>query len=627
MHREVEKPQILIAIDNSESMMMNKDSLELRTAIRENIDKLKSVLTEKFDVQEMKFGANPSLDADLDFSERRSDLSKVIRESQHIMNSSLAKGVVLVSDGIFNSGRHPAYSALKSKIPVYTIATGDTSIRRDIRVQAVRTNSISFLGNEFPIEIDVSANKARGTNASLTIWGNGKRLVQQTISINSDKFTQSYSFQLKAEQVGTSNFRVGVSYIEGELNTLNNTNYASTEVIDGKQRILINCHAPHPDIAALKSVIESSDQYELEVRIGDLKSVNSGEFDLVITHAMPVQGGEVAYIKGLRERKIPHLAILGSKTNISQWNQIPEKMTIQGNRSNFNQVLPTWNKEFDYFELEDASKAFINNYPPLLVPFGQYQVTGEAGICLYQKIGSVVTQMPLVSFEKKDGLKNAVLTGEGIWRWRFYEFEQRGDNEVFNEFFKKVFQYLALKDDKRKFRVSSSRKTYFENDKISLRAEVYNENYELVNANSVQLELRSDDGEFKYAFLPKGDHYEISPGNLPVGNYSYTAKTTISGRVEAVRGTFSVRPLVLEALNLSANFNVMKQIAENSSGSFSTLDEMGALAQNLIENENSQSIVRSRASFKDVIDLRWLFALIFGLLAIEWIARRWAGSY
>jgi len=628
MQREVEKPQILLAIDNSESILLRADSSEIKKSIESVSEILNDKLSDKFEVINATFGEGVNLAKTPDFQERESDIGGVLTETGSILNSSLAKGIILISDGIYNSGRHPGYTALKSKVPVNVLALGDTSVRRDLRVQTIRVNSISFLGNEFPIEVDVTADEAKGQISRLSIWKNGVKLGEETVTINSDRFAKSYKFQLKADQIGSLNYVVRLGVVDGESNVVNNSAYASTEVIDAKQRILLNCHAPHPDVAALRSVLEKSDQYELEVRIADLRSVNSDEFDLVITHSMPVQGAEVAYINGLGERKIPHLAILGSTTNISQWNQLEDKMKILGNRSNFNQVLPAWNKEFNYFNLEDETKAFINKYPPLIVPFGQFQVADELGICMYQKIGAVETQMPLISLRKKDGLKNAVLCGEGIWRWRFYEYEQRGDHQIFDEFFKKLFQYLALKEDKRKFRVSLSKKSYFENDRIAFRAEVYNENYEPINTNSIDLKLRDEEGnDFSYNFLPQGNYYKVEAGNLPVGNYSYVAKTTISGRAETISGRFSVRPLVLEALNLSANHKVLRQISENSGGIFFYLNQAEELAQKLNENQNSSAIVRSTVSFKDVIDLKWLFALIFGLLSLEWISRRWSGSY
>ena len=36
----------------------------------------------------------------------------------------------MLSDGIFNEGGHPAYAPVKFNAPFYTVALGDTSIRK-----------------------------------------------------------------------------------------------------------------------------------------------------------------------------------------------------------------------------------------------------------------------------------------------------------------------------------------------------------------------------------------------------------------------------------------------------------------------------------------------------------------
>lgn len=628
--REVRKPQVIVAVDNSSSMVQLKDSATVRGNLPNVVDGINEELSEKYDVINVRVGEGIELNENADFTDKRSDLESVISQRRNIFSGSRGRAIILLSDGIYNSGKHPGYAALKSDMPVHTIGFGDTTTRRDLSVQDVRMNAITFLGNEFPVEVDVLATKAEGTRSEVSIWSGGAKLAGQSVVIDATTLAKTLRFSLKAEKAGSNDLLVRFTPIEGEYNTRNNTAYGATEVIDGRQRILISAHAPHPDIAALRSVIEGKDQYEVEVRLGDLSSVEKERFDLVLTHQMPTNGAELDYLRGLRERSIPMLNILGTSTSISHWNSLSGEVSIQGNNRNFNQAQGSWNKQFDLFEMDDENTAFLNTFPPLIVPFGQYQAQGNGSVVLNQKIGQVATQMPLLVLSKEDRYKRGVFCGEGFWRWKLYEYEERENNEVFADFFSKIIQFLALKEDSRKFRVFPSKRNLFENEQITFRAEVYNDNYEAVNKNNVEMSIRNDSGEvFKYNFVPQGRFYHLEPGSLPPGTYTYTAKTTMTGRNVSVLGSFIVKPLIIEQLRLTADHKLLRQVSENSNGVFAhpIPDEVSLIIRSLLESENSESVVRSYSTFKDIIDMKWLFYLIFGLLAMEWGMRRWAGSY
>jgi hypothetical protein len=626
--RTYNKPQIILAVDNSKSMLLQPDSALTRSFVTDFSEKITSELSDKYEFVHCVFGEEIHVDGDLNYKEQLSDLSQIVDQSQNLFGSANGKAMIVLSDGIFNHGRNPAFRSLQSSVPIHTIGVGDTTLRRDIRISGVRINSITFSGNQFPVEVDVSGTRVKGVRSELSIWRNGEKLTSKIIDVNQDPFVQTHSFILNADKVGANNLVVQLGMVEGDYNKSNNVYYTFTEVIDGRQKILINAHAPHPDLAALKAAIQGSDQYEVVTKIGDMSSPNNSEYDLIITHQMPANALEEKYLLDITERKIPHLAILGASTDVNRLNRSKLGLKIEGNRSNFNQSQNTWNKDFSLFESDENWVSLVEEMPPLVVPFGQYQGADIGDIAFFQKIGVVKTQMPLLSFFSKEGHKQSVLAGEGIWRWRIDEFEQNENFELFDAFWRKVVQYLALKDDKRKFRVFPSRSSYFENEKVMFRAEVYNDNYEQVNKANVDMKLRGGEGqEFSFNFFPSGTAYRLDAGNIPVGQYAYVASTQIGGKRETQSGTIFVKPLILEELNLTADFNLLQQMATNSGGEFYKGVDAMALIEKLRNDENSKVIARSTTSFNDVIDLKWLFALIFGLMAMEWMLRRWAGTY
>ena len=64
----------------------------------------------------------------------------------------------------------------------------------------------------------------------------------------------------------------------------------------------------------------------------------------------------------------------------------------------------------------DEVKVF-EEYPPIEVPFGNYEISGPVEVLMYQKLGSVTTTNPLMIVFDDGTEKSAVLLGQNIWKW------------------------------------------------------------------------------------------------------------------------------------------------------------------------------------------------------------------
>ena len=83
-----------------------------------------------------------------------SDLAGAIRSITASYEGKNLAGIVLISDGIYNSGASPLYLPLR--IPVYTIGIGDTTDRVDLILKNVAYNKIAYQGNKYPLRAEVS---------------------------------------------------------------------------------------------------------------------------------------------------------------------------------------------------------------------------------------------------------------------------------------------------------------------------------------------------------------------------------------------------------------------------------------------------------------------------------------
>ncbi|MCX6187956.1 MAG: hypothetical protein NTU43_13370, partial [Bacteroidetes bacterium] len=147
VNRKVEKPIIMLAVDNSQSIVSSKDSAFYRNEFTKQILEFKDKLSNKYEVKLYTLGKDVSEDAKIDFSQKQSDLAKVFSEAENKFSNLNLGAIILASDGIYNEGENPLYASKNTKAPVFTIALGDTNQQKDALISNVRHNQLVFAGN------------------------------------------------------------------------------------------------------------------------------------------------------------------------------------------------------------------------------------------------------------------------------------------------------------------------------------------------------------------------------------------------------------------------------------------------------------------------------------------------
>ncbi|HPI31646.1 MAG TPA: hypothetical protein PLS26_14090, partial [Bacteroidales bacterium] len=157
--RTTEKPLIIIAQDNSQSPVFCKDSANIRTRYSDELRQLSSNLSEEYDVKTFTFGEKVTEGTAYTYDEKQTDFSLLFDEIQARYANRNTGAVILASDGLYNKGSNPLYLTGAMKYPFYTIALGDTNIQKDLIISRVNYNRISYLGNIFPLETVLRADK------------------------------------------------------------------------------------------------------------------------------------------------------------------------------------------------------------------------------------------------------------------------------------------------------------------------------------------------------------------------------------------------------------------------------------------------------------------------------------
>ena len=455
-----------------------------------------------------------------------------------------------------------------------------------------------------------------------------RKLKDIPVAIDKNDFFTTREFILDANESGVQRYRISLSSISGEATMGNNVKEFFVDVLDARQKLLLLANSPHPDISALKQALEKNKNYQITVNYINKLKVNPADFDFVVLHNLPSNQNDIsAVLNTLNSRKIPRMFIVGTQTNIPRFNQVQPLLTIQGNPSNPNNVQGIFANDFNLFTINDNLRSSLPTFNPLIAPFGDFNARGDAQVLLYQRIGKVDTKYPLLLFGEENDVKIGVLAAEGLWRWRLFDYLQHQNHDIFEELIGKNFQYVTLKSDKRRFRVSLTKNIFNENEPVILDAELYNESYELVNNPDVSLTITNSDGrDFNYTFDRTTNAYSLSAGVLPVGSYRFKATVNFNGQALDYSGQFSVQPIQLELYETTADHGMLRNLSREYGGDLFYQNQFTALG-NAILAKDIKPVIYSSTRTRSVINLKWIFFLLMGLLSVEWFLRRYFGGY
>lgn len=626
--REVEKPVIVFAQDNSESLIIGKDSSFYKSTYKESVKDFLDQLREEYDVQTYTFGSSMKEAEDWNYSDKETDFSDLFGELETRFTNRNLGAVIIASDGIYNRGSSPLFSSSSINSPVFTIALGDTNARKDILISRVAANRIAYLGNLFPVQVSIDGRKCKGANTKVTISKSGTVLGSQNLTIPNDYYTVNFGFQLEAKDPGMQRYTVRVQQVEGELTVKNNVYDLFIEVLDSRQKILIVGAAPHPDLGALKQSIESAQTYQAEVSLlSDFKK-SVKQYNLVILHQLPFASTESRlFVEQVKAAAIPSLVIYGSGVELNQLNAFVSGVAITDHKGRMNDVQAIFNKDFSLFQLSDQTRSRLEKLPPVNAPFANYRTAAGANVVAYQKIGLVETKDPLIMFSEINGVRQGFITGEGIWRWRLTDHALHGDHSAFNELIGKTIQFLSSKADKTLFRVNGST-TFTENEVVQFEAELYNESYEPYNDPEVQMTIINSEGKkFPFNFSKTSTGYNLNVGILPPDEYRYEATVKGATKPLSAKGKFIVTALVAEQINTIADHQLLYSLATKKSGEMYYPAELSTLLKQLKERQDITSVSYIQTTMQELIEEKWLFFLILIMLTVEWFLRKYNGLY
>lgn len=630
-----EKPVVVVAQDNSRSLALIQDSTFYRTGYLDALRRAVERLGRDYEVHTYRFAAAAETASpdEVDYSGNVTDLSTLLQTVADDYRHRNLCAVVVASDGCYNQGVSPVEPARQLMVPVYAVAMGDTTVRRDAAIGHVRHNQRVALHDRFPIEVTLLATHMRGATRTFRLTHNGQTLATRQVSIDDDRFSLTETFLVEADRAGLQQYTLSLEVDAQEVNPHNNRRVVTVEVVDHRRQVTILAAAPHPDIAALRQSLTDA---ECEVTVRTVQPADLSERGLAALKA-PLSATDIVVLHDLvvpdlyrllRTLRKPVLHIVGDGADLSQFNAMHSGIEVQTHLAKVNEATAVSRTDFAHFDVPAALRSAVEAFPPLLSPFGEYRLQPHVQPLFYAKIGSVVSEQPLVALSAAD-LRQVWVMGDGLWRWRLAEFRSHESHEQFDLLVDKLATFLGAQADGRRFRLVSEPR-YRYGEPVTLEAELYDNNGELTQQPAATLSFRPLDGhrdEVAQPFMRSSSRrtYQVNLGVLPAGTYRYRATTAYDGEALATEGTFYVEDFDMEAVTLMADHALLRTLAHTTGGAVVAPDSLSLLPALLRQRDDIKTLISSHMRYDELLQLPWLLALLLLLLSAEWVTRKYNG--
>ena len=594
-----EDPILIFAKDNSTSI--NEDINDELISLKNNLINFKSYEFSFSDKIYNGFIKNTGL---------KSNFSNLFDELNNKFEGRNVAGLILASDGSYNTGLNPKY--LTYNFPVYCIALGDTAFKKDLRIDKVESNEVTFFGNSFPLEVSIASSIKNDVKSRLVIKDGKIKLYDEIVTFKKDNNYKIVKLDLIADKVGLLNLDVKILPINGEENLTNNAFTKYIDVIDYSSSILILKNTNTPDLAAFNNSISKNPRYNVVIKDIDEEYIID-KYQLIVLFG----------INTIPDNLLNHKVSLIVFNSVSSYYENFEKNIKFYNDKNKYPITISLNNRFSKFTFSDELNNLVNSAPPLFSTNFDQKLKGNFDFILKNKQEESLAKNSVMMIKYIDEKKIAFVTAEGFWRWKFFDYKINNSNIAFDEIFLKLTQYLIIDDDKSLLRIKY-KNDYDQDESVVINAELYNESYELVNDKEIKFFISDNLFNTKeYIFSKKSNTLFVDLGVLKPGKYNYVAR--VDGSDENKTGFFNVKKIQLEQMSDVVNHKTLNQISNQSGGKVFYMNSLKELESVINSSELNKKIIHSKQNIVSFLGITNLLILLIFLILLEYFLRKYNG--
>ncbi len=651
--RDERPPVLAVLVDDSQSLGLEAETedavLDLAAATRQT---LRSLPLDQVRGQARFFAFSgtarplpdgPGTPDSLRFEGARTNIAQALDYVRDALQDQNLRGVLLISDGQYNTGRNPLYLAERYPVPIYTVAVGDTLRRRDVQIRRVTANEIAYVGAELPVQVGLRAEGFAGEQVIVSLTQGGRVLGSASVRLPEGTAEVPVDLRYTPQAEGLQQVTVALTHLPGEVTFRNNTETVTVRVLKSKRRVLLLAAAPGPDLAAARQLLEDGNteivsfvQKTPGVFYEGAFPASLSSFDLLALVGYPGRAADRGVLQRLAEAALdgkPLLFLLTRQTDLAAVGAtlkdvlpaVPERNRPSFAEASF--VLTPRGEQHPILEVPQRP-ASLGALPPLLYSQSRWQPSPDARVLATIDVRGVRLDDPLLVVRRRAGSRSAALLGSGTWRWKNLPDDLAAYAPFWPGLFSNLVQWLTTPEDDRRVRVEPVEALFSGDEPIQFTGQVYDESLNPVSDASVALEVTAPDStRYPYVMEPVGNgRYVLDVGSLPEGAYRYRAQADRNDLTLGTdNGAFAVGALTLEFKETRANAALLRQIAGRSGGAFYPPEQLPALPAALNTSEAFTPVVFEETRETELWRLPVFIAVVIVLLTAEWVLRKRSG--
>ncbi|MBO6535844.1 MAG: hypothetical protein JJ966_06435 [Balneolaceae bacterium] len=623
------EPKLLVLFDNSESLAIEKGDYRGIQSINELLTELAFETRTEASIDFFSFGndTRPVLSPDsLRFSESQTNFTEAITQIEELQDDYNV--AIIISDGIITIGRNPLIQAAGLGIPVFTIATGDTSAVRDVTINNILTNNTGYTESNHIVEVEVSQNGFSGSETVLTIFDGQKNAVtSEELSFSASEEVQTIQLELPLKEEGLQAFQVQIEALDEEWSTENNTRTFSIDVLDSKTRVLHIASEIHPDVKAIRSLLLSDPSYELSTltwlggnSFVETESPNVDDLDLIVLHGM-VQGDWLPNQEELITQT-PTLYIELPRTRRNSVERLPIRLLNNQGAQIFElNIIPNANNE-DHPILE-VSEVNYDALAPILTSLRATVNGVDITSLLNTQFQNMVTPNTVLAIADRGNSRRAHIAA---WGWhRLFQSTNETERLFAEELFLNTITWASNNPDERLLTITPSKSVFNSSESVIINASLVNESGESESDAAIEFHLIDESGNDRVFNMTNNGagRYSIQFESLSNGLYSFSATARKGSRtLDEQTGEFLVEDSSSELINTVRNDPFLNSLALESEGSFFIYNQIQNFWETLRDKGTLTSTEELVEAYIHPIRSIFWFVLVILLLGAEWLLRK-----
>jgi hypothetical protein len=536
-------------------------------------------------------------------------------------------GVVVVSDGAVNAGADPVAAARALGVPVHALLVGEHA-GVDRGIAGVEASTEARVGEATPVRVRVVSDEERGTPIEVKLTDGDRELAHTTVLAPGPGAEATAELNVVPTKAGLALWTARVAPLEHDLSPDDDTHDVAVPVAPGKLGVLVLSSGLNWDLTFLRRALLRDTTVDLDSRVRDasgnwraLEKNRSGALapgdlsgrSVVVLDA--ISGAELGPVFDKALAAFVHgggglLLLSGPEPGAARFARgaLGGELTFASGAAVGAQASPEPQPiaaELLMWDDDPARGARAwHDAAPLsdVLPIAP----GAADRVLIAAREN--PNVPLWLARTVGRGQVLLVNGTGIWRWSL-----TGTDELSGErgrrLWRKTMRWLAEP---------------VQGEPLRLDALLQDAQFHAVSGADVRGEITGPPGALqRVTFTPGGPGAYTSIFASPgPGRWQVSVRATRDGReLGHARGEFAVDRWTLEALNAQPDSAAMAAIAAASGGTFGRASGAAAWARGL----DTRQLVRNRTASARLWESPWLFALVVGMLSVEWAWRRRRG--